>query len=181
MRKNKVLIIKRKIRYPRIELRTGVPVLILPQDNSFDAIEILNRHKKWLQQKLEFTEKIKEKYKNQKIYERSENDLIKLVTNLVNQYSSILRRKPNQIGFRYMKTKWASCSRQNKITFNLMLKYLPPQLIRYITFHEMTHLLVPNHKQNFWSLVKRKFKDYAHYEEQLFGYWFLLLEKLTKS
>lgn len=181
MQKDKVLIIKRKIRHPRIELKTGVPVLILPQDNSFDAIEILNRHKKWLQQKLEFTEKIKEKYKNQKIYERGESDLIKLVTNFVSEYSSILEKKPNKIGFRYMKTKWASCSRQNKITFNLMLKYLPLQLIRYITFHEMTHLLVPNHKQSFWYFVKKKFKNCKHCEEQLFGYWFLLLEKLPEA
>ena len=58
-------------------------MLILPQDDSFDAVEILEKHRKWFQQKLEFTEKIKKKYKNQKIYERNESDLIKLITNLL--------------------------------------------------------------------------------------------------
>ena len=180
MPKDKISIIKRKIKYPRIELKTGVPILILPQNNSFDEIEILDKHKKWLKQKLEFIEKTKKKYKNQKIYKRSDNDLIKLVTNFIDKYSKVLEKKPDKISFRYMKTKWASCSRKNKITFNFMLKYLPPRLILYITFHEMAHLLVPNHSKDFCFLIKREFKNYAQYEEQLFGYWFLLLEKLQK-
>lgn len=181
MPKDKISIIKRKIKYPRIELKTGVPILILPQNNSFDEIEILDKHKKWLKQKLEFIEKTKKKYKNQKIYKRSDNDLIKLVTNFIDEYSKVLEKKPDKISFRYMKTKWASCSRKNKITFNFMLKYLPSRLIRYVTFHEMAHLLVPNHSKDFWFLIKREFKNYAQYEEQLFGYWFLLLEKLPKD
>ncbi len=181
MQRGKVLTIKRKIKYPRIELKTGTPMLILPQDDSFDAVEILDKHRKWFQQKLEFTEKIKKKYKNQKIYERSESDLIKLATNFVSEYTDVLEKKPDKIGFRYMKTKWASCSRKNKITFNFMLKYLPPRLIRYVTFHEMAHLLIPNHNKDFWFLIKREFKNYPHLEEELFGYWFLLSEKLPKN
>lgn len=177
MLQNKIFISKRKVKYPRIELKTGMPVLILPQNNSFDAVEILDKHKKWLKQKLEFTEKIKNKYKNQKIYKRSENDLVKLVTNFIDEDSKVLEKKPDKISFRYMKTKWASCSQQGKITFNLMLKYLPPRLIRYVVFHEMVHLLVPNHKQNFWNIIKKQFKNFNQYEEQLFGYWFLLQNK----
>jgi predicted metal-dependent hydrolase len=80
-----------------------------------------------------------------------------------------------------MKTKWASCSRKNKITFNFMLKYLPPRLIRYTTFHEMAHLLIPNHNKDFWFLIKREFKNYPHFEEELFGYWFLLQNKKLKD
>lgn len=177
MLQNKIFISKRKVKYPRIELKTGMPVLILPQNNSFDAVEILDKHKKWLKQKLEFTEKIKNKYKNQKIYKRSENDLVKLVTNFIDEDSKVLEKKPDKISFRYMKTKWASCSRKNKITFNLILKYLPPRLIRYITFHEMAHLLIPNHSKDFWFLVKKEFKNYPNLEEELFGYWFLLQNK----
>lgn len=178
MQKDNILVIKRKVKYPRIELKTGVPMLILPQDSNFNAGDILQKHKKWIDQKLEFIKKIEEKYKNQKIYKRSDNNFIKIVTSLIDEFSIILERKPNKINFRYMKTKWASCSQQGKITFNLMLKYLPPKLIRYVVFHEMTHLLVPNHKQNFWNIIKKQFKDSAQYEEQLFGYWFLLQNNL---
>ena len=181
MQKDKISIIRRKIKYPRIELKTGAPVLILPQNSSFDETEVLDKHKKWLRQKLEFIEKTKKKYKNQKIYQRSENDLIKLVTSFVDEYSKILEKKPSKISFRYMKTKWASCSKEGKITFNSVMKYLPPRLIRYIVFHEMAHLLVSNHNKNFWRLIKKEFKNYTHYEEQLFGYWFLLSEESLKS
>ncbi|MDD5638963.1 MAG: M48 family metallopeptidase [Candidatus Pacebacteria bacterium] len=174
MQGDNVLIIKRKVKYPRIELKTGVPMLILPQNSNFCADEILQKHREWINQKLEFIKKIEEKYKNQKIYTRSNNDFIKLVTNLIDESAIVLGKKPSKIIFRYMKTKWASCSQQGKITFNLMLKYLPPRLIRYVVFHEMVHLLVPNHKQNFWDIIKKQFKNSNQYEEQLFGYWFLL-------
>ncbi len=177
MQGDNVLIVKRNVKYPRIELKTGVPMLILPQNNNFNVDEILQKHREWINQKLEFIKRIEEKYKNQKIYTRSNDDFIKLVTNLIDESAIALGKKPSKIIFRYMKTKWASCSQQGKITFNLMLKYLPPRLIRYVVFHEMVHLLVPNHKQNFWNIIKKQFKNFNQYEEQLFGYWFLLQNK----
>lgn len=181
MQSNKIFIIKRKVKHPRIELKTGAPILILPQSNRFNSVAIIEKHKKWLEQKLEFVEKTKKKCQNKKIYKRDEENLIRLATKSVDTYSTFLKKKPSKVSFRYMKTKWASCSQKNRITLNLMLKYLPSQLIKYVIFHEMAHLLIPNHSKKFRFLVERKFKNHSRHEEQLFGYWFLLSDKLPRD
>ncbi len=169
-----VTIIKRKVKHPRLELKTGFPTLILPQDGNFNPVAIINKYQKWLEQKLKFIENLKKKYRNRKIFQRSEKNLINIVVNSCERYSAILGEKPIKIRFRYMKTKWGSCNRKGRICLNLMLKHLPISLIRYVVFHEMTHLLVPNHRENFWLYVKKEFKNPKQYDEMLYGYWFLL-------
>lgn len=172
-----VTIVKRKVKYSRLELKTGFPVLILPRDGDFNPAVIISKHQKWLEQKIEFIKNLKNKYKNQKIYQRKENSLIRLVTKFVEESSKILKTEPTRVSFRCMKTKWGSCSRQRRICFNLTLKYLPIPLVRYVVFHEMTHLLIPNHGENFWLHIKKEFKNPKQHEEMLYGYWFLIGRK----
>lgn len=169
-----ITVVKRKVKYPRLELKSGLPVLILPQRGNFDPEQVIGKHKKWLEKKLNFIEKIKNKYGGQKIYQRSEKELTRIVENLVKKYLKILKVKPVKIRFRYMKTRWGSCSKKGSINLNLTLKHLPFSLIRYLIFHEMVHLKVHNHSKNFWLNIKKEFKDYKKYEEKLFGYWFLV-------
>lgn len=169
-----ITVVKRKVRYPRLELRSGLPVLILPQRGNFDPKEVISKHRKWLEKKLDFIEKIKNKYKNQRIYQRSEGELVKIVENLVEKYLKILKAKPSKIRFRWMKSRWGSCSKKGSINLNLMLKHLPFSLIRYVVFHEMVHLQVHNHRKDFWFNMRNEFGDHKQYEERLFGYWFLI-------
>ncbi len=169
-----IKIIERKVKYPRLELKIGTPVLILPRGSGFNPTAIIEKHQSWIKQKLEFIEKIKNKYRNQRIYLRSENDLRRLIIRFINEYSIILRKKPNEIKFRYMKTRWGSCSKHGRLSFNLMMKYLNLTLIRYIVFHELTHLVIPNHKKDFWLYIEKEYKDHNQYEEKLFSYWFSL-------
>jgi len=169
-----VAIVKRRVKYPRLELKIGSPVLILPQNYTGNPILIINKHKKWLNQKLEFIKDIRNKYGNQRIYHRGEDKLIELIKKFIDRYSNVLHKKPKKIKFMYMKSRWGSCGENGRITFNLALKHLPNFLIRYVVFHEMVHMLVPNHKKEFWSYVSKEFKSYKQCEEKLFGYWFLL-------
>ena len=169
-----IKIIKRKVKYPRLELKTGSPVLILPENGGFNPTAIIKKHKSWLKNKMKLIKALKNKYKKEKIYQRNEKELVNLLTTLSSESSRVLKIEPKAITFRYMKTKWASCSKKKKICFNLMLKYLPTFLIRYVVFHEMAHLIVPNHSGNFWSYIKKRYKNPGRYEEMLAGYWFLL-------
>jgi len=164
--KKKIQIIKRKVKYARLELRAGEPVLIMPRYGSVN--------KKWLERKLKFIKDIKQKYKNQQIYNRSEEELVQLVSRFIEKYSRVLNMQPLKLNFRYMRTKWGSCSGKNRISFNLLLGYLPLALIRYIVFHEMVHLLIKNHSKKFWMVIEKEFKNYKKCKEKLFGYWFLL-------
>jgi hypothetical protein len=169
-----IKIIERKVKYPRLELKTGLPVLIMPRNANLDPVIIVNRHKKWLRRKMEFIENIKNKYKNHKIYKRSDDNLNDIIKKFVDEFIDIVKVEPEKIHFRYMKTKWGSCSRRKRVCFNLALKHLPASLIRYVVFHEMMHLIIPNHSKSFWLYIKTRFRKPQKYEEMLYGYWFLV-------
>jgi len=55
-----------------------------------------------------------------------------------------------------MKTKWASHSRNSNLTINTLMKYLPEDLIHYITYHEIAHAIERKHNENFWDIINKK-------------------------
>lgn len=167
------LIIKRNVKYPRIELK-GKPTIILPYGNEFKPEEIIEKHKDWIEKKIRFIENIKKKYAKSKIYERSKEELKSLVQNFIEKYSKKLGVEVKKVIYRDMNSKWASCRKNGRLTFNLKMKYLPEKLIKYIVYHELVHILFPDHKSNFWQYIKKEFKNPQVYEEMLYGYWFII-------
>jgi hypothetical protein len=73
-----------------------------------------------------------------------------------------------------MKTKWASCSKNDNLTINALLKYVPEDLIEYIIFHETAHTRERRHNDAFWKIIHTKFKDPETKEKSLLTYWFLI-------
>ncbi|HOL22197.1 MAG TPA: DUF45 domain-containing protein [bacterium] len=165
------LVIERRVVYPRIELK-GVPTLILPCGRNVNPEEIIEKHGNWIEKKLQFIEDVKKKYKNCKVYNRSDEEFKKLVLKLIEEYSAKIGVRVKKVIFRDMRSKWASCRKNGNVSFNLKLKYLPLSLIRYVVFHELVHLIFHHHKSSFWEYVKKEFKNPERYEEKLFGYWF---------
>lgn len=76
----------------------------------------------------------------------------------------------NKIYFRKMKTKWASCSSKKNLTINTLLRYLPKDLIEYVIYHEMAHLVEKRHNERFWKIISHRFPDYKKVEKELFIY-----------
>lgn len=171
-----VKVLRRKVKYPRIELKKGYPVLILPE-NSEKAEEIIEKHKNWIEKKLRFINDLKVKYKNRKIYKRDEKEFCKLIRKFINEFEKKLQVEVKGIKLRQMKTKWGSCNKKGEITLNTILKFLPPSLIKYVVFHEMVHLVIKKHNKGFWSYIKKEFNNPEKYEEKLLGYWFLIQSK----
>ena len=61
-------------------------------------------------------------------------------------------------GFKYLdvfiknaKTRWGSCSHNNRINLSLHLMMLPDHLIDYVILHELTHTIHKNHGTRFWQ------------------------------
>ncbi|RKZ21050.1 hypothetical protein DRQ20_04670 [bacterium] len=160
----------RNIKYPRIELRTGKVILILPHGKNPE--EVLERHKKWIERKLGFIEECKKEAEGKEPVERSEEEFRTLVLSLVEEFSRELGVKVNKVFFRRMSTRWASCSRKGNLTINRLARFLPSHLIEYIVFHELAHLIERRHTDAFWRVVSRKFPSYPSLERELFAYWF---------
>jgi len=168
----------RKVKYPRLEFKTGGLLLILPYGE--DPKTILEKHKDWIMKKSEFIKECLKNSLDKELVEREEKEFKKLVYSLVERTSKELGVKVKNIYFRKMKTKWASCSKKRNLTINILLKYLPECLIDYVIFHEIAHIIEKKHNKKFWSIVSKKF-NYQELEKDLFGYWFVLGKKYKNS
>jgi predicted metal-dependent hydrolase len=165
----KISIVKRNVKYTRLEVDLNGVKLIVPKSVEVEEKEILQRHQRWLQNKVQRLNEIKEISANLKIY--NHKHLNKLVNFYVEKIGRILKLKPNKIIFRKMKVRWGSCHHEKGIIiFNKFLKYLPKELISYVVLHEMCHLIVKNHKKEFWLLVKKLDPNFKEKEKLLAGY-----------
>lgn len=92
------------------------------------------------------------------------------ITKLVDKHSDIMKLFPQKLYFKNSKTKWASCSASNKISFNPEVMKLSSSLIKYVVIHELAHIQYKNHSKDFWNLVKKNMSDYQKKEEILRGF-----------
>ncbi|MGA2934629.1 MAG: SprT family zinc-dependent metalloprotease [Methanomicrobiales archaeon] len=75
---------------------------------------------------------------------------------------------------REQRSRWASCSPGGRISVNLRVLALPPDIRDYLVVHELSHLLEPNHSRRYWKRVGEFFPDYRFAEEELKKYWILI-------
>ena len=165
----KVSVLRRKVKYVRLEVNLKDLRIIAPENFKVNESEILQRHQKWIQNKIKKLNEIKRGSKNLKIY--NHEDLNGLVNLYVEKIGEILKVKPNKVLFRKMKVRWGSCHyKKRTIIFNKFLKYLPEELIEYVVLHEMCHLLIKNHKKEFWLLIKKFDFNFNEKEKLLASY-----------
>lgn len=162
----------REVKHPRLEFKTGELLLILPFGHDPEAL--LEKHRNWIIKKSEFISECLTDSSGKEIVERTDDEFKNLVYSTAERISTELGLKVNNIYFRKMRTKWASCSSKRNLTINSLMKHLPQELIGYIIFHEITHLVEKRHNENFWNIISNRFDNYKEFEKDLFGYWFLI-------
>jgi hypothetical protein len=62
--------------------------------------------------------------------------------------------EPKEIRLRPLKNKWASCSSNGRVTFNVELLDQPARFRAEAIVHELLHLRLPNHGKLFKELMK---------------------------
>ncbi|MDR3164908.1 MAG: M48 family metallopeptidase [Synergistaceae bacterium] len=77
----------------------------------------------------------------------------KIARFLVPVWSKRLNVCPRAITVKYMRTRWGSCSSQGRISLNLRLSMLSPEVAEYIIVHELCHMKQMNHSDLFWNEV----------------------------
>lgn len=85
-----------------------------------------------------------------------------------------LKRAAQQLGYkdipltiRKVRSKWWSCTYDNRIMLNLSLIHLPTRLIQYVIIHEACHLVEKNHGSDFWILVEKQLPNFKILRKEL--------------
>ena len=76
-----------------------------------------------------------------------------------------------RVAIRMQRTRWGSCSARGNLNFNLRLMALPGDLRDYVVLHELAHLQIPNHSEDYWKFLEEFVPDPRRAEEELQRYW----------
>ena len=73
----------------------------------------------------------------------------------------------NQLRIKNQRSLWGSCSKLNNINLNQKLLFLSPDVMSYVLYHELTHLKVFDHSQNFWAELEKVYRNAKGAQKQL--------------
>lgn len=80
---------------------------------------------------------------------------------LIAQWSVLLAVRPTKVVFRKMKSRWGSCQPSTgRICLNILLGFYPAECLEYVIVHELCHLLVPGHGENFKAIMDLVMPDW---------------------
>lgn len=75
------------------------------------------------------------------------------LTNRANAFCAALGVPHKGLSVGDPKSRWGSCSSRRTLAFSWRLIMTPPEVISYVTAHEVAHLKEMNHSQAFWKIV----------------------------
>jgi predicted metal-dependent hydrolase len=77
------------------------------------------------------------------------------ITPLAHDMATRIGREVTRITIRDQKSRWGSCARGGRLSFNWRLVLAPGWILDYVVAHEVAHLEQPNHSPAFWTVVGR--------------------------
>lgn len=87
---------------------------------------------------------------------------------LIPKWEKKMKAKLNKFGIRHMKTRWGSCSQEQKsIWLNLELIKKPSTSIEYVLVHELCHLKEKKHNDAFLALMDKYIPKWRMYKDEL--------------
>ena len=82
------------------------------------------------------------------------------ITERVDYYSKRLLLFPKGIKITSAKSRWGSCSRDNRLSFSWRIITAPLSVIDYVLIHELVHIKEKNHSKSFWNYVESIIPNY---------------------
>ncbi|SFV56328.1 Putative predicted metal-dependent hydrolase [hydrothermal vent metagenome] len=84
------------------------------------------------------------------------------------KYKPIVKKEITTIRIKEMRTRWGSCNpAKGYINLNLKLIEKPTECIEYVVFHELAHLIHPNHSVKFYNYLSLYMPDWKRRKERL--------------
>ena len=88
--------------------------------------------------------------------------------NILQEFNKIVKQDIKNVKIRQMKTRWGSCNPyKSYINLNIELIKKPRACIEYVVFHELVHLLYPDHSKKFYDYLTLYMPDWQKRKEIL--------------
>jgi predicted metal-dependent hydrolase len=101
---------------------------------------------------------------------KTDSQLMQIGLALMAKYLPEYEIRPASINWRNMSERWGSCTTLDRtIRISDRLVGAPEFVLDYIIFHELIHLIIPGHDQDFYQLLNR-FADQGKAEAFLEGF-----------
>lgn len=95
------------------------------------------------------------------IYKFANLELKKICNEFIAKFLPLINRPINRIVFRKMETRWGSCNhKKGYINFSLNLSKKSVEFIEYVVLHELTHLIYPHHRSEFYEFISKIMPDF---------------------
>ncbi|HXX36012.1 MAG TPA: SprT family zinc-dependent metalloprotease [Thermodesulfobacteriota bacterium] len=78
----------------------------------------------------------------------------------INYYSRSVHLFPEGIRITSAKSRWGSCSQDNRLSFSWRIIMASLAVIDYILIHELVHIREKNHSAKFWATLESFLPDY---------------------
>ncbi|MDR0854272.1 MAG: M48 family metallopeptidase [Clostridiales Family XIII bacterium] len=85
----------------------------------------------------------------------------------VRHYSSIMNVRPTSVRIGSAKTRWGSCSGDNRLNFTWFLIMADDETLDYVVVHELAHTIQHNHSKAFWEIVAKAAPTYKEQRTKL--------------
>lgn len=163
-------VVRSKVRIARLELKEDRLRVVAPP--RFKVRPFLEKHRGWIERNADAARACREASKALPRIPRSPAAFRRLVEEMAVRLTREQGTTFARLFFRDMKTRWASCTNARNLTFNLRMRELPEELIEYVVFHEITHLVHRRHNRLFRNRIKRRYPDYKEKDQLLDTYWY---------
>lgn len=90
-------------------------------------------------------------------YKREAKEKIK---ERVDYYSHRFQLVPEGIKITSARSRWGSCSRDNRLSFSWRIIMASLSVIDYVLIHELAHIREKNHSKKFWDYLESLFPGY---------------------
>ena len=108
------------------------------------------------------------KRKEKLVYEWYHEKAMLYFFNILQEFSKIVKQDIKSVKIRQMKTRWGSCNPyKSYINLNIELIKKSKSCIEYVVFHELAHLLYPNHSKKFYDYLALYMPDWQKRKEIL--------------
>lgn len=73
-----------------------------------------------------------------------------------------------QLSFRRLKSRWGACFyKENRITYNTNLIFMPPACLAFVVCHELAHFRHPDHSADFYAWLSRVLPNHKELRKYL--------------